>query len=51
MSLLCAGWFLQREKIEPNPQEKRNGQTDIGYVGEGRTAAAHSRQGRDVSEW
>lgn len=63
VSGLLRGLFLQREKIEgggkKGQREKKetgrpnftNSQTDIGYTGEGGTAAAHSRRGRDVSEW
>lgn len=39
-----------RRKETGRPNFK-NSQTDIGYMGEGGTAAVHSRRGRDVSEW
>lgn len=48
----------KREK-DPKTEKKEetgrpnftNSQTDIGCMGEGGTAAVHSRRGRDVSEW
>lgn len=39
------------QKKESGRPNFTNGQTDIGYMGEGGTAAVHSRRGRDVSEW
>lgn len=48
----------REKKKEPKTEKKEtwrpnftNSQTDTGYMGEGGTAAAHSRRGRDVSEW
>lgn len=41
----------QRQKKETGKPNFANIQTDIGYMGEAGTAAVHSRQGRDVSEW
>lgn len=64
LSVVCLGplarfsFFRERKQRESQNQKKETGrpnftnsQTDIGYMGEGGTAAAHSRQGRDVSEW
>lgn len=41
----------KREKEETGRPNFTNSQTDIGCMGEGGTAAVHSRRGRDVSEW